>query len=194
MAATVQRLPAAAPRVLQLRITLTDLTPAIWRRVRVPDTITLTRLHRVIQAVMGWTDSHLHEFRIGGERYGTPDPDWDAAGSVQPEQRVRLAQCLGRTKTFRYTYDFGDCWEHRLTVEKVLPIQDVPHSPVCVAGANACPPEDVGGPPGYELFLDAIADPEHPEHAAMLAWCGHSFDPRAFDLAQANARLQHIKL
>ena len=93
-----------------------------------------------------------------------------------------------------YTYDFGDCWEHRLTVEKVLPAQELPRYAVCVAGANACPPEDVGGPPGYVHFLDALSDPQHPEHQELLAWCGGAFDPRAFDLAQANARLQHIKL
>lgn len=183
----------APPRVLLLRIELGWITPVIYRRVLVPETLTLGRLHRTIQAVMGWQDYHLHEFEIGGQRYGVPDPDWDDPGSVLPEARARLARCLGRHKRFAYTYDFGDGWEHKLVVEKVLPPDRLPH-PVCVDGENACPPEDVGGPPGYADFLEAVADPEHPEHEEYLTWCGGPFDPAAFDLVAANRRLSRIKL
>lgn len=185
--------PLAAPRILLLRIELEWIAPVIYRRVLVPETLTLGRLHRTIQAVMGWQDYHLHEFEIGGQRYGVPDPDWDDPGSVLPEARVRLARCLGRHKRFAYTYDFGNGWEHRLVVEKTLPSDRLPH-PVCIDGENACPPEDVGGPPGYADFLEAVADPEHPEHEQYLTGFGGQFDPATLDLFAANQRLSRIKL
>lgn len=180
-------------RLLQLRIELADLKPAIWRRVVMPDTISLVKLHQVIQASMGWTDSHLHEFDIAGRRYGVPDPDWDTDGSVISEKRIALSSALGGSKSFRYTYDFGDNWEHRIKVEKALPLHACPRAPLCLDGANACPPDDVGGPPGYIDFLEAISDPHHPEHEDMLDWCGGGFDPVAFDLDHVNKQFQRIK-
>jgi len=179
--------------LLQLRIELAGLNPAIWRRVVVPDAMTLPKLHRVIQAAMGWSDSHLHEFEIGGKRYGTPDPDWGAGDAVTSEKRATLAGCLAGAKSFRYIYDFGDNWEHLIKVEKSLPLDAHPLCPLCLAGANACPPEDVGGPPGYIDFLDAVADTLHPEHENMLDWCGGEFDPEAFDLDRTNKQLRRIK-
>jgi hypothetical protein len=194
MSATIHRLPTGTVRpVLQLRIELLGITPKIWRRVWVPDTITLSRLHRTIQAAMGWTDSHLHEFEIARERYGVPDPEWDAPNAPRSEARVRLASCLGGHKQFHYLYDFGDSWEHKVIVEKRLVDDDLPH-PLCVDGENACPPEDVGGAPGYADFLNAIESPAHPEHDHYLSWCGGEFDPAAFDLFEANKSLARIKL
>lgn len=178
--------------LLQLKIQLTGIEPPIWRRVVVPATIALDKLHQVIQATMDWTDSHLHEFEIADCRYGIPDPDWD--DSTLSDKRVTLANALADKKTFRYVYDFGDDWEHRIKVEKVLPPDDSLRHPVCVDGANACPPEDVGGIYGYAHFLEALADPDHPEHPEMLEWYGDEFDPTAFDLARVNQRLQRIKL
>lgn len=178
---------------LQLRIQLQGLEPAIWRRVRVPANITLGRLHRVIQTVMGWTDSHLHEYIIGGQRYGQPDPDWDLPHQITPEARVKLATALSGRKSFTYLYDFGDDWEHQIKIEKVLPAEAMIH-PVCMAGEHACPPEDVGGAPGYVDFVQAISDPHHPEHQEMLEWCGGSFDPYGFDIARVNQNLKRIKL
>lgn len=110
------------------------------------------------------------------------------------EQRAPLAASLAGAKPFRYTYDFGDGWEHRIKVEKVLPPDPSLRHPVCLAGANACPPEDVGGLPGYVDFLEAISDPQHPEHEDMLEWCGGSFDPTAFNLNDINDALASIKL
>lgn len=191
MGATVTRIAPA--RSLLLRIELKWIEPLVYRRVLVPETITLGRLHRTIQAVMGWQDYHLHEFMIAGQRYGVPDPDWDDPGSVHPEARVRLARCLGRHKRFTYTYDFGDDWEHQIIVEKVLPPDQLPH-PVCLDGEHACPPEDVGGSPGYTEFLEAVTNPGHPEHEHYLSWIGGHFDPTAFDLVDANRRLARIKL
>ncbi len=193
--ATVHRLPSSvkAADILQIRIELEGLEPAIWRRVRVPASIMLGKLHRVIQVAMGWTDSHLHEFDIGGKRYGLSDPDEDLPYEIITETKIRLDAALSGRKTFTYLYDFGDSWEHQLKVEKTLPVSALPH-PVCEAGEHACPPEDVGGAPGYIDFVHAIADPHHPEHQGMLEWCGGAFDPRAFDIDRINRQLKRIKL
>lgn len=193
---TVVRLTKArpAPHLLQLRIELAWIKPLIWRRVVVPETITLTKLHQVIQAVMGWLDCHLHEFEIAGERYGIPDPDYDYGEPIRSEQRVRLATALDGAKSFRYIYDFGDDWEHRIKVERRLPPEPLFNTALCIAGANAAPPEDVGGEPGYIDFVAAMADPNHPEHHDMLAWHGEPFDPTALDITAVDLRLNRIKL
>ncbi|MDR2450190.1 MAG: plasmid pRiA4b ORF-3 family protein [Candidatus Accumulibacter sp.] len=183
-----------APALLQLKIELAWLRPTIWRRIVVPETIRLGKLHEVIQVVMGWSDSHLHEFEIDGERYGIANPDFGFGDSVRSERTARLGAVLNGKKTFRYVYDFGDDWEHRIKVEKTLPPDVERKTALCLAGANACPPDDVGGPPGYENFIEAIADPDHPEHEEMLDWVGGSFNPAAFDLERINALLGKIRL
>lgn len=181
------------PDLLLLHIELKHITPAIWRRVAVPENITLGKLHRMFQAVMGWENSHLHEFEIAGEKYGIPDPDgWGPP--VNPETRKTLIKALCSQKTFGYLYDFGDSWEHRVKVEKVLQAIEYPQVPYCVDGANACPPEDVGGEPGYAEFLEAMADSNHPEHEAMMEWHGDTFDPTAFDRERTNQRLKAVKV
>lgn len=192
----IARLPTPADdRVLILHIELTWIKPAIWRRVAVPEKITLGKLHHVIQAAMGWTDTHLHEFDIAGENYGVPDPDAGSGPPILSEKRKTLIGALSGKKTFRYVYDFGDNWEHRIKVEKTLPAVICPQIPYCIDGANACPPEDVGGAPGYEEFLAALADPNHPEHEAMLEWhWDDSFDPTAFDCYRVNEWLKQIKV
>ena len=178
--------------LLLLHIELEQVQPAVWRRVVVPKRITLSKLDRVIQIVMGWSDSHLHEFEIAGKRYGIPDPDdaWNA--SLLTDKRMSLAKSLGGADSFGYVYDFGDDWQHRIRVEKTLPAVACLQVPFCVDGANACPPEDVGGALGYFEFLMAIKDPGHPEHKTMRDWWGGDFDPRAFDCAPINARLKRI--
>lgn len=182
------------PAVLQLKIELAEIKPTIWRRVVVPETITLGKLHQVIQDAMGWFDCHLHEFEIAGERYGVPDPDFDWGLPVRSERRVRLNAALGGVKSFGYTYDFGDNWDHRIKVEKALPPDPTLKVPLCLAGANACPPEDVGSVPGYCAFVEASANPKHPEHREMIQWFGGPFDPSAFDIDFANSLLKKIKL
>lgn len=180
--------------IFQLKITLRAIAPPIWRRVQVPADIALPRLHRVFQVVMGWTDSHLHEFTIAGRRYGQPDPEFEDH-DVLPERNVRLGDVVLRPNTrFSYLYDFGDSWEHEVRVEKILPPESGVHYPRCVDGARACPPEDCGGFPGYEEFLAAIRDPKHPEHAEMLEWAGGRFDPEALDLDTVNRRLRRFRL
>lgn len=184
----------AAPEILQLRIELLYFKPAIWRRLWVPATITLPKLHQVFQATMGWENYHLHEFEITGERYGIPDPEFDRDSDLRSQARVRLGKILGDAKSFQYTYDFGDNWQHRVKVEKWLPPDpDITYCAMCIDGANACPPEDVGSTSGYEDYLDALTNPRHPEHADMLSWRG-PFDPAHFDLAQVNLELMKIRI
>lgn len=181
--------------LLQLRIDLAGIKPAIWRRIVVPESITLGRLHHVIQCVMGWHGGHLHEFEIAGERYGIPDPEFDWGDPPRSEQRIQLKTALAGMKSFKYLYDFGDHWEHRIKVEKRHPPDPIlSASALCLTGANAAPPEDVGGAAGYADFLEAILDPDHPEHHAMRAWCGEAFEPGRFDLSEVNERLERLKV
>lgn len=179
----------------QLRIELRWVKPLVWRRVLVPETITLAKLHSVLQWTMGWTNSHLHEFEIARRRYGVPDPEWELGGEpLTDERRVRLQPLLeAGLRRFTYLYDFGDSWEHVVKVEDLLP-PDPDSAPIlCTAGENACPPEDVGGEPGYIEFLAALADPMHEEHENMRSWIGYPFDPAAFDLNAVNRALARIK-
>jgi hypothetical protein len=186
------RKPSDAP-VYQLKVTLKDSRPPIWRRILVPGDVTLTKLHRILQVVMGWYDSHLHQFIVGGASYGEPDPDFPEDG-MKSERRVKLKQVAPHENDcFTYEYDFGDSWEHDIRVEKILPAVPGLELPVCIAGKRACPPEDCGGVWGYESFLEAIGDPDHPEHDEMLQWVGGEFDPEAFDLGEINESLKRIR-
>ena len=178
--------------VYQLKVILKGSNPPIWRRIHVRGDISLGRLHDVLQIVMGWTDTHLHQFIIGRSHYGVPDPD--DLMEVKNERRYKLMQIAPREKMkFLYEYDFGDGWEHEILVEKILHPEQGAHYPVCLAGKRACPPEDVGGVFGYEDFLEAIRDPNNPEHDNMLEWVGGEFDPEAFDLDSINQVLGRIR-
>jgi hypothetical protein len=182
---------ATAP-IYQLKITLRDSRPPIWRRVLVPGDFTLFKLHYVIQAAFGWLDYHLHQFIIDGSYYSIPSPeDWEP---IIDERRFTL-QTIAPTpgKKFTYEYDFGDSWEHNILVEKIIPAEPSTTYPVCVKGKRACPPEDVGGIWGYANFLEAIADPAHEEHDSYLEWVGGEFDPEEFDLEQINKLLKQVK-
>jgi len=178
----------------RLRIELQHVEPLIWRRILVPGIVTLARLHLILQGAMGWHGGHLHEYEIARRRYGVPDEDWPSTKPVIDERQVRL-QALAEdgTRRFTYLYDFGDHWEHSVSVENFLAPSSDAARIRCLAGENACPPEDVGGPPGYFEFLAALKDPAHQEHASMLRWVGGSFDPAAFDIADVNERLAAIR-
>ncbi|KPC28442.1 Plasmid pRiA4b ORF-3 family protein [Pseudomonas syringae pv. cilantro] len=191
----VKKAPSAKPEadLLVLYIELKEVKPKVWRRVVVPETITLVKLHAVIQRVMGWEGGHLHEYEIGGERYGIPDAD-GGESSLKSQSRKTLIQTLAGKKTFTYLYDLGDCWDHKIKVEKKLPEEFCPQVPYCIDGANACPPEDVGGSWGYAEFLAAVTTPNHPEHDNMLDWYGDDFDPAFFDHTRVNYRLYGMKV
>jgi hypothetical protein len=165
--------------VARLLIELEDLTPRIWRRVDVPAAITLSALHDVIQTVMRWEYAHLYEFRVGDRIYGEPLPDMEHIGRrIYKARGVRLNQLIDRgVKDFVYVYDFGDNWQHRVTVEGLRAGDPGIFYPVLVDGARRAPPEDVGGVPGFMDFLEAITEPDHPDHAQVSEWAGGAFDP-----------------
>lgn len=158
----------------------------------VPVTITLPKLSHAILGAMGWANSHLHQFEMDGKSYGLPveldNPD------IINEKGKRLAPLLAdHIAEFTYLYDFGDGWAHRVVVEGMQPGHPAWTTTVCVAGERACPPEDVGGIPGYVSFLTAISDRTDPENAQMLTWIGGVFDPEGFDVNSANERLRRMR-
>ena len=178
--------------VHQLKITIANIRPPVWRRVLVPSSASLGRLHIVIQELFGWWNCHLHEFQIDGTRFGIDDGEGWGEPALD-EDRAKLIQVAPKGAKFLYLYDFGDDWEHRVVVEDVLAAEPKTTYPRCVAGRRAGPPEDVGGPWGYERYLEVIADPEHEEHESMIEWAGEGFDANAFDLAQINDRLTPMR-
>jgi Plasmid pRiA4b ORF-3-like protein len=179
-----------ARQVFQLKITLAEVSPPVWRRVVLPGGYTLDRVHRAIQLAMGWQDYHLHSFEIDGVQYGQPDPAGEL--DLRDELDTRLDAVVGKDTVFIYTYDFGDWWEHEILVEEISPADPDERYPVCPAGANGCPPEDVGGAYGYANFLAALDDPAHPEHEAMREWVGPRFDRRAFDADRTTTLLRRL--
>ncbi len=179
--------------VLQIKIILKDIKPSIWRRVLVKDDITFYQFHRIIQTVMGWEGYHLYGFDVYGEQIGEKDDEWEDLFEIKNASSIKLSNYRFEPKTkFIYVYDFGDDWVHEILVEKVLQVEKGVKCPVCIKGKRNCPPEDVGGPWGYEEFLEAISDPEHPEHEDTLEWVGEGFDPEYFDLATTNELLERI--
>jgi len=183
----------AAPNVFGLRIALMEHRPEIWRRVLVPGSIRLDKLHMVIQETMGWTDSHLHQFRVGAATYGVPLEDWEDDEQPESESEYTLRGVVELGDRFFYDYDFGDSWDHEILVERVGTIRPVLKFAVCTDGANACPPEDCGGTSGYAELLEALKNPRHEEHEEYRTWAGTDFDPARFDLAQVNAALQRLR-
>jgi hypothetical protein len=182
--------PLPGVPIVQLHIELAEATPAIWRRVQVPASVTLRQLHAVVQAAMGWTDSHLHMFTHRATRYGHSEPELMLTDDTTTTLRD-LA--VGDGETLAYEYDFGDSWDHTIRIEKILDTDPDVRYPVCLDGERICPPEDCGGTWGYQELLETLADPEHEEHDHMRSWLGlepgHDFDPDHFDLDEANRRL-----
>lgn len=180
--------------IFQVKISLLRVSkPPVWRRLLVPATIHLDHFHGLIQAVMGWYDCHLHVFTTPAGEYGIADREL----GHRDERRVTLARLLvGPGDRIRYTYDFGDDWEHEIVLEKVLVAESGRHYPSCVGGKGACPPEDCGGPWGYADLREALADPRHEEHDEMREWLGldatADLDPAAFDIYAVNEALAPV--
>ncbi len=176
------------PDIASLQIQLDYLAPPVWREVEVPLDIGLDRLHLVIQAAMGWENSHLYEFRLGRTLRVVERNAYDDMGNGETflARRTSLAALLGRIttkiKTFKYTYDFGDDWQHTIKLKAISEADPHTAYPRLISAERACPPEDCGGPPGYEHYLEAIGDPNHPDHKDMIEWRGRSFDPEVVDL------------
>jgi hypothetical protein len=179
------------PSMYQLKITLGGITPPIWRRILVPSTIRLSSLHDVIQAVFGWTDTHLHHFEFDGRYWGVPDDeDFER---LNDESKVALRKLLmAEGWSLNYTYDFGDNWRHKILLEKILPAGTISR-PICVDGRRRRPPEDVGGPSGYEEFLNISFEPEHEDSRRFREWAGGTFHAEEFDLKAVNDVLERIR-
>ena len=176
-----------AAGIAHLRIKLNDVEPAVVRRVEVPLAIRLDRLHLLLRAAMGWSDSHLYEFRARDIGWGVPDPDF--GDGPLDARKARLADVVQDTgvRSLKYLYDFGDGWEHTVRIERITDAVPWITYPRLIEATGRCPPEDVGGPWGYRDFLEAIADPDHEQHAETLTWVGGPFDPTTVD-AESHAR------
>jgi len=171
-----------AASIVRLRIKLDDVEPAVARRVEVPLTIRLDRLHLVLQAAMGWTNSHLYEIRARDVGWGRPDPHFsDGPLDASKVRLINVLEDVG-ARSLKYLYDFGDGWEHSIHVERITDAVPGIAYPRLTEATGRCPPEDVGGPWGYREFLDAIANPNHQEHAERLEWIGGDFDPTKTDV------------
>jgi hypothetical protein len=165
-----------SPNLFGVRITLLDYQPEIWRRVLVPGSVRLDKLHMIFQEAMGWTNSHLHQFRIGDALYGMHFEDWPEEELHEAE--FKLADVTHGGERFRYDYDFGDSWEHEVLVERADTIRPALKFAVCLDGANACPPEDCGGTGGYADLLEALANPGPQGARALPAVGGRRLQPR----------------
>jgi hypothetical protein len=185
--ATVKRIKSDS--VLQLKITLNHIKPPIWRRVLVDSDIKLPDLHKIIQTVMGWTNSHLHQFIIGNQYYSLPSDE--SFYKVVDYRRIKLDSLFNTPKSnFIYEYDFGDGWEHSIVIEKILPRKKNTYYPICIDGKRSCPPEDCGGTFGYENLITIINNPEHEEYDEMMEWLGDYFDPKEFNIDEVNEFLR----
>ena len=167
----------AAPDAARLRITLIDLDPSPWREVEVPLSMTFKGLPETIQAAFLWFDSHLWEFEFASRRYGIPFDEDFGGDKVYNANSTRLVKLRDSgVKEFLYTYDMGDNWEHHIEVIDLFDAPTGSRLPTFLGGQWRTPPEDIGGAPGFELFLDAIADPTHEEHDHLIEWYGAPFD------------------
>lgn len=196
MSAQFFKLPAKSrsrsTKSYQLRVELKGVKPAVWRRIAVPSTVKLSKLHHILLAVMGWQGGHLHEFNFVDAIYGQADDE--LGPEVEDESRVSLVKALGGSASFTWVYDFGDYWAHKVKLERIVDLGVPLETAMCITGRNACPPQDIGGTPGYEEFLQAIRDSQHPEHQATLQRCGGAFDPGEFDPMQAQDRLDALSI
>jgi len=180
--------------VYQVKITLLGIKPAIWRRIQAKD-CALDKLHEHIQTAMGWTNSHLHRFQIGEERYADPllmEEDMEEM-SYKDSTTTMLSDFITKTSKrlrFLYEYDFGDGWDHEVLFEGCPKAETGQQYPLCLEGARACPPEDCGGVGGYAAFLEAIRDKNHEEREEMFEWVSGWFDPEEFDPVTATKSMK----
>ncbi len=186
-------------KVVQLKISLKNSSPPIWRRVLVKSSISFYELHYTIQIAMGWGNYHLYEFKIGNYRIGIIGEDFDdpesGTSKIIAAEEITLDEVIsrGEFKNFSYEYDFGDGWIHSIVVEKTLSLDPDKYYPVCIKGKLNCPPEDCGGLYGYYNLLEIISNKKHPEYRDMIEWMGGRFDPTEFEVEDVNEELQDIE-
>ena len=177
-------------KVFQFKITLKYIKPHIWRRIQILEHSSFWDLHVSVQCAMGWTNSHLHRFEVLNskgkqEDIGYKDEELESKDGSMIKVRDYISM---KNNEMLYVYDFGDGWEHSVKLEDITEKQQNQKYPVCIAGARACPPEDVCGVGGYEWFLAAIADPLHKEHERLLTWVGGKFKSEHFDPKEVHFR------
>ncbi|MBF0594683.1 MAG: plasmid pRiA4b ORF-3 family protein [Candidatus Omnitrophica bacterium] len=188
---TKQVLRAKKTVVYQFKVSLDHVRPSVWRRIQVKSDITLKRLAATLLVVMGWENNHLHEFHIGGRRIGLAHDGCDELDDFEDEDEFCLCDfSLDKLKHFVFEYDFGDGWKHSVSLERTLEPQKGQKYPTCLAGERHCPPEDCGGPRGYMDFLEAIGNPDHPDHERMMEWSGGGFNPGEFNVDIVNYQLK----
>ena len=178
------------PTAHVLRVSLRYVEPEVWRRIVVASDMPLPKFAKVLEQAMGWDSTHLHIFDVSGVLFGPIEE-----GAVDliniDENAARLTHVLSRVETsLRWDYDFGDGWEHDVVVEAIEPLNPKTKYPVVLDGERACPPEDVGGPPGYDELLSVLSNPKHKEHKHMVELVPKGFDPGVFDLVAANRRVR----
>ena len=189
--------PSNVDRIARVHIALNHMKPAIWRRVEVPLTTSLRGLHEVIQAAMLFENYHLFQFDVivadETRHYGMPDPDGDDWIKIVDAKNVKLGSLVERdVKLLSYTYDFGDNWEHTITIEETGMADPAIDYPRFIEGERRAPPEDVGGIPGFEEFLDAMKKPHHPERKQMLGWYGGVFQPEEIDVPKITRNIAKL--
>jgi hypothetical protein len=168
------------PNVYEFTITLAETSPVVWRKVLAHDVIELYELHMLIQMSMGWQNAHLFSFEINGKSYSDEETASEMKNTFDAEG-VELKDILGDTKKFTYTYDFGDDWLHQIEITNVLEDDKRVNYPICIGGENACPPEDCGGPHGFERLKDVLKGKEGREKDEMMTWVGGFYNPNTFD-------------
>lgn len=178
----------------QLHIALDEIRPQIWRRVLVPSKVDFEYLHLVLNAAMGWNNSHLHDFTIGERRIGMNLEDEGLPKDTEDEKKVCIDDVLRPGLRFRYAYDFGDTWMHTVLVEEKVPFNDRLMAPRCIGGRNACPPDDCGGVWGYAEMLEALANPRNKLGRERAEWIGGFWDPKGFDANRVNRDLRELGL
>jgi len=182
------------PKIARIRIELEHIAPLIWRRVDVSLTTNLRALHEIIQAVMPWENYHLYQFAMGERVYGEPDPEDAVWGcKIYQAKGMRLGTLVDRGITeLLYTYDFGDDWQHSVIVEEVLEVTLGTDYPLFIDGEHTAPPEDVGGPPGFMDFVEAMAKPRHPQRKDLVRWYGGPFNPVDFGAERIAENIRSI--
>ncbi len=176
--------------IFQLHIQLLGIKPLIWRRIQVKSGITLHRLDHIIQNAMGWGECHLTEFEIDGMRYGDSELEDFDTGILETRKYKVTCKLLKKKQVFKFIYDFGDNWQHKIKVEDIFEPEIGVFYPRCIDGARACPQEDTGGPFGYKEYLEALIDPNHERHEELIEW-GGDFDPEYFDKDEVNEYLKN---
>ena len=171
--------------ILQIKISLLESSPLIWGRVLVPANFSLKKFHQVIQIVMGWQNSHLYLFLADEVTYSEYELDFVDEPEAKPTT-IKLSKVFKASNQIIYEYDFGDGWNHQVTLEKTLDQENAYTYPICIGGENACPPEDCGGIRGYYSMLEEMKNPYDGEHQSTKTWLGGFFDPYSFDPNRIN--------